>query len=293
MNMMKFLTFGVLLFGVGSFPTRVCAAETPPPPGSSIHGFTEVAFKSAYITPRGLVVSKQGLTTQILHGLVLGLWEGAGVVRDVALVTGLWADFNSEQRHTHARTLNELDYFGGLSAKLSRRFEAAATYVVFLSPPHNFKPEHNLEFKLAYADGRLPSDTTLNPYAKLFWALQGDSTVLLGRRGKTYDVELGAVPSRTWRVGSRIPVTTSLPTFLTLGGPGFFGGGQALGVFSTGPKVSVPLNLIPARLGSWHADAGLAYFHLANDNLVQASRILGNGGRRDEWVTSAHLGMGF
>jgi len=262
-------------------------------PASSVHGFMETSFKNSYVTPRGLVVSSKGLTTQPVLGLVFGLYEGQGFVDSLSLVTGVWGDLNSEQRHPQARTLNELDWFGGVSARVARRWDLSATYLLFMSPPQNFVPERNLEFKAGFDDTDFLHAWALHPYAKLFWALGGDSTVVLGKRGRTYDVELGVVPGRGLDLAGDYRVGLTLPTFLTLGGPAYFGDGGTLGVFSTGPSASFPLPFIPGRLGRWHADAGLSYFHLINDNLVRASRILGNAGRRDEWVTSLRLGMDF
>jgi hypothetical protein len=38
---------------------------------------------------------------------------------------------------------------------------------------------------------------------------------------------------------------------------------------------------------------GLAYYRLIDDNLVNASRLLGNSGRRDEFLGHLRLAMGF
>ena len=37
----------------------------PPPPPLDIHGFFDVTFANDYMTPRGLLVTNTGLTTQI------------------------------------------------------------------------------------------------------------------------------------------------------------------------------------------------------------------------------------
>ena len=63
-------------------PPAVAADMMPlkvkaPPPAAEpldVHGFADVTFLNDYITPRGLLVTNTGLTSQILAGLVLDLW---------------------------------------------------------------------------------------------------------------------------------------------------------------------------------------------------------------------------
>src|SRR2546423_7426863 len=58
--------------------TASYAADMPlkaPPPvvePLDMHAFFDASFKNAYITPRGLLVTNTGLTTQILAGLAAG-----------------------------------------------------------------------------------------------------------------------------------------------------------------------------------------------------------------------------
>ena len=254
-------------------------ADTP----TALHGFAAVTLKNAYITPRGLVVHTSGMEIQPLGGLVFPLQSSAGV----------WGDLATDQHDKYVGAWNEFDYFAGVSAKIAQKFEIGATYVVFTSPPHNCHPEQNLEFKLAYDESAVASRWSIHPYLKLFYAITGDSTIVLGKKGGTFDVEIGVAPTRSVQSSPGRSITVSFPTFLTIGGPGFFGDGRHLGVFSTGPSASFPLNAISARMGSWRLDALVTYFHLLDDNLVMASRLLGNSGRRDEWVGQLRVGMGF
>src|SRR5579862_4063334 len=60
------------------------AAEQP-----NIHGFAEVPFKTAYVTPRGLVVENAGLVIQPVAGLVFPIGD-FGAVKGVTVVTGVW-----------------------------------------------------------------------------------------------------------------------------------------------------------------------------------------------------------
>jgi hypothetical protein len=65
-----------LSLAIASFGSGASAADwTPPkelpppaPPPLDIHGFFDVTFANDYMTPRGLLVTNTGLTTQIVSG---------------------------------------------------------------------------------------------------------------------------------------------------------------------------------------------------------------------------------
>ncbi len=257
---------------------------------SDVHGFLEVTLKNAYITPRGLVVHTGGATIQPLAGIVLVLASG-GVLDSLSLSTGVWCDLNARQNAEYVGAWNEFDYFGGVSAKLAKRLELGVSYLLFTSPPHNFRPEHNVELKVALDDSGWIRSAAFRPYVKFFWAVAGDSTVVLGKQGGTWDAEFGLSPSYRLQAIRSYPISLALPTFLTLGSRSFFGGGGNVGVLSTGLSASAPLSFMPTRMGSWTGELGATYYHLVNDSLVSASRLLGNGGRRDELVGHIRIAM--
>jgi hypothetical protein len=94
------------------------AGEAPPqqPRSSSdVHGFFVSRFKNDYITPRGLLVTNTGLTTQVLSGLALDLYKdkGASSIRSASYGyrverphgairhsrVGSWNEFGLGRRH--------------------------------------------------------------------------------------------------------------------------------------------------------------------------------------------------
>jgi hypothetical protein len=115
-----------------------------------------------------------------------------------------------------------------------------------------------------------------NPYIRLFWAISGDSTIVVGRRGNTYYVELGMTPTLVFN--KCVPITFLAPTWISMGPANFWNGGKLalkkekshFGVFSTGIKSMISLKFIPQSLGSWYLDLGMQYYYLINDNLLQA-----------------------
>ncbi len=116
--------------------------------------------------------------------------------------------------------------------------------------------------------------------------------MVLGKKGGTFDVELGAVP--TYKARS---VTITAPTWITVGPETYWGTGANkagnVGVLTTGLKIATPLSFIKGGAGaSVYAQA--QYYHLINDNLVRAKAILNGGANeRDHVVFGVGLGYGF
>jgi hypothetical protein len=94
----KFLAAAITAAALSAMPAL--SADLPlkaPPPDTGlvldIHGFFDVQFKNDYITPRGLLVTNTGLTTQVLSGLVLDLYKNPnGFINKVSFVGGTWND---------------------------------------------------------------------------------------------------------------------------------------------------------------------------------------------------------
>ena len=281
--MRTFYALTALLLGATS--TLAAAADGP-----ELHGFGEVSVKNDYVTPRGLVVTTGGATVQVLNGLVLVLPSG------IAFHAGTWTDLNPgySKADGNITTVNEFDFFVGVSGNIAPGLKAGVEYVQFISGQTSvaFKDERNIEFSLKYSDAP-DAAFSFNPYAKLFWAFSSkSSTVVLGKAGGTFDVELGAVP--TYKAGA---VTLSAPTWITVGPKTYWGTGvnkdSNFGVASTGLKVSTPLSFIKGGAGA-SVFASAQYFHLINDNLVTAQAILNSGDhKRDHVVFGGGLGFNF
>lgn len=253
----------------------------------SLHGFGDISVKNDYVTPRGLVVTTSGTTIQVLNGLVVA---GPG---GIALHGGTWTDLNPgfSRADGNITAVNEFDWFFGVEAPLAKNLTAGVEVSQFISgqPSVAFEHETNVEFSLKYADAD-KGGFTVNPYAKLFWAVDGDSTVVLGKKGNTFDVELGAVP--TYKVEG---FTLSAPTWVTVGPDSYWGpfDNSNFGVVSTGLKASTPLTFLKGSAGA--SIYGFAqYYHLINDNLVIAKSILNSGDHdRDHVVFGAGINFGF
>ena len=307
------VSLGVTAASAADLKAPVLKAPPPPPPEFDVHGFFDLSFKNDYITPRGLLVTNTGLTTQVLMGLALDLYKDkTGFINDISVYGYMWNDLWSKQGDPHVGSWNEFDWAVGTAIKFAQTWKFTVEYVEFIPPAHDLitsfpRTERNVEFGLFYDDsgwwGGAPF--AINPYVKLFYAASGPSTVVLGKGGNTYDVELGIVPSYDFKKGTGVPLTVSAPTWVTVGpsdywnrntfiagsasdiNARFFAGAtnfcgpasnarcstDSVGVFSTGLTGRLGLSsVIPPRLGSWYVKGGFQYYHIVNDAL-QAAQI--------------------
>jgi hypothetical protein len=269
-----------------------CSAETVVP--LEIHGYMETLFKTAHITPRGLVIADKGVEIQPVGALSLDLYKGNGLVTDVLATAGVWNSVNSSMHNGTAGPWFEIDYFAKINLLLAKRVNFSMQYIAFDSPDGAFQTDNNLEFTLNYNDtGMLAPDVGIRPYARLFYNIDGSSTVLLGRNGSTFDAELGLIPTYTWKAIPNYPITFSLPTYVTVGPATFWGGTANVGVFTTSLGATVPLSFIPRKYGTWHLDAGVSYFNLINGQLRDAAGALGTGRDRNRVVGTMGIGFDF
>lgn len=269
----------IAALGLGIGSSSVCAEDAV---GSAIHGFVDLSLKTDYITPRGLLVHDDGQALQILNGLVFGLTP------DTSIVVGTWNDVNINNQHDpYVEAWNEFDWFIGANTNIGK-WALGLQYVEFISPPNNFVTEKNAELSVVYNDGEAGDALVWKPYAKWFYAISGDSTVVLGKKGGTYDVELGLTP--TWKTGSFV---VTFPTWVTVGPDEYWGGDNGnVGVVSTGVNVKYPLG-IPQKFGKWYVDAGVQYYHLVNDSLVDAQVLTVGASKGDANLYLGSIGIGF
>jgi hypothetical protein len=278
-------------------PGAAWAQQQPTDPPLAIHGFNDVTLKSSYVTPRGLLVTNDGLTLQVLNGLVLNTYHNPNAtIDDLSFVAGIWNDVDAGQHSKTVGAWNEFDWFAGANLEVDKVWGLGVTYVEFLSPPGNFATERNIEFSVKFDDSKLLTPVSLHPYAKLFLQVDGPSVVVTGKGAGTFDVELGAVPTIDLHPYS-IPATLTAPTWLTVGPSDFWGGGGNLGVFSTGATMTFPLAFVPKQYGAWNFHIGVQYYHMANDNLLLAQRLIGSAGggagHRDFAVGFGDVGLNF
>jgi hypothetical protein len=318
------------LLGLTAFSSIASAADlpikSPPPPPAlldqlDVHGFADVTFLNDYITPRGLLVTNTGLTTQILNGLGFDLYKDKnGWLNNVTISGGVWNDLWSEQHDVAVGPWNEFDWFVGMNFTIAHNWNFGVQYQDFVPPAHDLitsfpSTEHNIEFSLLYDDSSWwgGGPFSLQPYAKLFYAISGPSTVVLGNRGSTYDVELGVVPTFDTSKMTGLPLVFSAPTWITVGPKSYWNRNDGTtnvcgslstspcsmsnaGVVTTGLQAKLGLDaIVPKRFGKWYWKTGARYYHIINDALVAAQEFTGAAGGASNVLgtfASAHRDVG-
>jgi hypothetical protein len=325
------LSLAIASFGSGASAadwTPPKAAPPPAPPPLDIHGFFDVTFANDYMTPRGLLVTNTGLTTQIVNGLTFSLYKNPDSwINSFSVTVGtfndLWSRQNSVTGGANAVTpgrfdavgsWNEFDWWVSADWTMAKYWKAGVTYITFISPPGNFQQERNVEPYLRFDDGALTGWAfTFNPYVKLFYAISGSSTVVVGNQGNTYDVEIGMVPTLDLKNITGVPLTIAAPTWVTVGPSSYWNRGVTgcglatttpcslsnAGVFTTGLALKETLDwLVPTRWGTWYAKGGVQYYHIINDSLLLAQTFTGTANsyataHREVWVGYGGLGFTF
>jgi hypothetical protein len=264
--------------------------------GSAMSVFIQSTFSTDYITPRGLHVSNKGVTWQPLTVINMDVYSGKGLISDVTAYGGIWQDWNTQQHIKPDGSFQEIDPFVGVKTTIAKAFTLDFQYVDFISPNGSYTTEQNLSLKLSYHDTFL-KDFSFNPYINPFYEVTGSSTVVTGRNGGTFDVEVGMVPTYTLKAIKDYPITITFPTWFTVGPKNFWDAtGQTknnFGVLSSGLQLAIPLSFIPKKFGAWTAFTGFQYYNELNNNLMTASHILGTGGHRNIYVGTAGVNVFF
>jgi hypothetical protein len=160
---------------------------------------------------------------------------------------------------------NEFDWWVSADWTIGKYWKTGVTYITFLSPPGAFRQERNVEPYIRFDDGALTGWAfTINAYAKLFYAISGDSTVVVGNQGNTYDVEIGMVPTVDLKKITGTPLTIAAPTWVTVGPSSYWNRGVTgcgatttiepcslsnAGVFTTGLALKETLDWLSRRGG--------------------------------------------
>src|ERR1700726_182747 len=289
---------------LGALGSTASAADlklkAPPPPPTvplDIHYFADVTFLNDYITPRGLLVTNTGLTTQILTGIAMDLYKDkTGFINDINVNGGAWSDLWSNQHDIHVDSWNEFDWWVGMNVTFAQNWTFGVQYIEFIPPAADLatsfpSTERNIEFSLAYDDTSWGWPISIHPYVKLFYEVIGPSTVVLGKRGQIYDVELGVVPTLDIKKYTGVPLVLTAPTWITVGPTDYWNRADGTtnvcgtlssspcalsnaGVFSTGLQAKLALDsMVPKRLGNWYIKGGARYYHIINDALLAAQEF--------------------
>ena len=270
--------------------TETAAAPMEPSaPQPIVHFLLQLDFSDHYITPRGLNVEDDGL---IFQPLLLSFWslysDKNQFLNDISLTAGVWSSFHTEESGADPGNWNEFDPILGLTFGLGEYVKFETNYTAFDSMTDSYPTSQHLELKIRFDDSKLMSgDFSINPYVAYWHELEDKATVAFNpaTSEESFYFTVGVIP--TFKVGS---VKLEFPTYINLVGNDFYQqfdgspGGAGLAVFGTEIKASVPLTFIPKEYGFWTAYAGVKYYHLENDGLLDGNQVLADSSREKDLI---------
>jgi hypothetical protein len=253
-----------------------------------IHALLQIDVSDHYITPRGLNVENEGVIFQPLFLVFWTLYsEPDAFLQDVTLTTGVWSSFHTHESGADPGYWNEFDPIAGLGFKFKGGVKLDLNYTAFDSMVDSYPTSQHMEIKLSYDDSKLLGKFALNPWVAYWQELEDKATVVFNpdTSEESYYFTIGINPS--FKVKD---VKFEFPTFINLVDDDFYqkfdgtGGGDGLAVFCTGVKASVPLKFIPKDLGFWTLYAGVKYYHLDNEGLLDGNSVLTPNEHREDLV---------
>jgi hypothetical protein len=320
-----YLVGAALSLGLAGFPTVASAADMPPvkavpmatPWVLDVHGGADITFANTRVTGGGLYLYSHGYLTQINTGLQLDIYKNpVGIINSFSVFGGVWNElWNSPP--VGGKTWQEMDWWIGFNVGFAKYWNFSAQYLEFDFPTGG--EAKNYDFKLSFSDSFTGWPITINPYVELFYNAAGVSTIPTGKTN-VYRVSLGIVPTYSFAKSTGIPLTLTVPTWVTVGQSSFWNrqdgttnfcgsastspcATSSTGYWSTGLQAKYGLeSVIPKRLGSWYLKGGAQYYHIVNDALLASQTPFGGGvgsatsfpnAKRDIVVVSGGIGFSF
>jgi hypothetical protein len=280
-------------------PAEAVAEDVPPPPPppSRVDALFNLEFANEYVTPRGMIVTDQGLTIQPLVLGFFNLYKSDCFINSVTFVPGVWNDFCTagtsinapfgSQPKTH---WVEIDPIVGMSVGFAKHFTLDVTYTAFNMQILDIGTSQHLDTKLSFDDSEYLKAFALHPYVEFWQELVGKATdadvpeAVFGPSpnsgshpapGESFYFEVGVDPSYTFKdVGNlklEAPCRVLLPNERFYGE--YYANASTVGLYELGLKASLPMNFVPPGYGHWSCHAGFRYMHFVDDNLYNLNEF--------------------
>lgn len=292
------LTVGALNFAVpnaaiaGTSAGKAVVETKPADPW--IHALLQLDFSDHYITPRGLNVENEGMIFQPLFLVFWDLYSSKdGLLQDVTLTTGVWSSFHTRKSGPDAGHWNEFDPIAGLAFKFKGGIKLETNFTAFDSMVDAYPTSSHFEAKVSFDDSPYLGAFALHPFVAYWQEMSKKATVTFNpaTSNVSHYFTFGIDPAVTFG-----KVKLEFPTYINVVGNDFYqkfdgsGGGSGLAVFGTEAKLSVPLTFIPKDMGSWTFYAGVKYYHLSNDGLLDGNQVLTTNEHKKDLV-QYHAGI--
>lgn len=288
-------------------------SETPPPavaaapPPQRFHAVSNFEFSNQYLTPRGMIVTEDGLTFQWLLLGLLNIYKGDSFINDFTLVGGMWNDFNTAGVSVNApfgsspkTSWVEIDPIAGISVSFAKNFRLDVTYTAFDMQILGIPTSQHLETKLSFNDSPYLKAFALQPYMIFWQELTGKATaarvpyqVYLGEAGppSSFYFEFGVTPSYTVK---SIELKLEVPCRMIMAADDFYGeyyaSSSTVSLYEVGFKATLPLKFVPPGYGFWNFHAGVRYQGFVDENL-QGMQEFNAPGSAEDGSTQFYCGL--
>lgn len=193
----------------------------------------------------------------------------------VDLKLGSWNSFHSEQTASDDAWYESDLYAIATVGVAGLKFNVG--YTIYTYPGDAFEAIHELGISTSYSDAKLWEDAGLNGFAlnpTLGYYIELDD----GNGEEDQYLELGLFPAYSIGredMGTLGKGTLTFPLILGMSTDSYYldsdGSNEFFGYWSAGVTLGVPLDMIPAKYGTWVANAGVNYIHLLADSAELAN----------------------
>jgi hypothetical protein len=291
---------GALAAAVLPLSTSTVRADDAPEP-SRTHALVNFEFSDHYLTPRGMIVQKDGLVFQPLVLGFFNLYSCDKFLNNVTLVGGVWNCFgtsripSSDSGGANTTSWYEIDPIAGLSFGFAKHLTLDLTYTAFNMQILNIPFSQHLETKLSLDDSPFLKAFALHPYLIYWWELDGKAVASYSHQSSWY-FDFGVDPGYTFEKAAGLkleaPCRILMPSQRFYGNESEGGPGPSstVALWEIGAKASVPMKFMPKGYGNWSFHVGVRYMNFVDRNLQQLADGGGFGPRTKD-VTQVYGGF--
>jgi hypothetical protein len=264
----------LLTLAVGS------ARAQDPNPGA-ITLTTGIDFPTVYFF-RGIRQETDPQLTMFPFGDVgISLFSGDGGLKSAGVNFGIWNSLNTGSSGLDAAPKKRIHYEQDFYASIALGFGGGVTvtpmFTSYTSPNGSFPTVNEISLKVAHA-------SRFAPYGLIAFELDGQADG--GSEEGTY-LELGVGPSWTIADG---PATLAIPVKVGLSLSDYYegvDGDSKFGYVDAGALVTLPLNGVPSKFGSWNIHGGVNFLGFGDTTKAF------NGGDAGQVIASAGIGLSY
>jgi hypothetical protein len=250
----------------------------------AVSGALGVDFTTQYFL-RGIQQENDGIIAQPWIELRYGLYEGKDELKNLNLTFGQWNSLHSGPTGTgggpNQSMWYESDFYIGLAGAVGDRWSFGATYTSYYGPNGVRTNVEELAFSAGWDDKGIVNAFASGLQPGVVLAFELDGQMDGGAPGNTgIYAQFGIKPSFQFgQFTFDVPATVGVSLKDYYENP-VTGEDDFLGFVDIGAVISLDIPNLPARMGPWHAEAGVHWLLLGDNNEDR------NGGDATELILS-------